>query len=270
MIQIEYHREICLKDGKQKTKRINREIENANIDLIFADFVYVDNVLYRRVWMDGLLDYLTERFSDTDISKIEFIDEMSIFTIRTLFDEHCYLDKEKTAYLSHTESPTLKRKISKRELLSFSPSSAAKYAIDMGLDLEEFISFRFEDYDEGTWIFTCKMNPVQFKCWLGWSENGIYRNPSGNFETMDGSGHSAIHCSISKISKEYADFFILNKISDLFGYIKDRDVEKIESKMKNFGIDDFSCVFSDDAIWEDYENAIMKICDKIGIKFEGY
>ena len=96
---------------------------------------------------------------------------------------------------------------------------------------------------EGNWLFTCKMEPVQFEKFLHnnpddydrknftdeeW-EKFIYYD---DFITKDGSNHSVTNCGLSLISEEYAKFFIEHELWSL--YNKTNCFEKYEIEVKEF------------------------------------
>ncbi len=101
------------------------------------------------------------------------------------------------------------------------------------------------------------MEPRQFSHWgktdldeyylkklsVGKIEDLIYTN----FETSDGSMHSLKHCGLRLISDEYAQFFLENKLWELFDSNDD-----IEFR------------------WLKYENKIKAICLENNILYEGY
>jgi len=60
---------------------------------------------------------------------------------------------------------------------------------------------------KGDWLFTCRMEPVQFSHW----EN----DEQLDFVTMDGSHHSQYHCGLHLVSTKYAEFFTAHKLWDL-------------------------------------------------------
>lgn len=64
---------------------------------------------------------------------------------------------------------------------------------------------------KGDWLFTCKMIPVQFDCFLD----------EDNFRTLDGSEHSYKHCGFKPISREYALWFLSNEIYKHYNKLKD-------------------------------------------------
>lgn len=88
----------------------------------------------------------------------------------------------------------------------------------------------------GDWLFTCKMEPVQFDKWID--------DEKDDFISIDGSHHSKINCSLSLISNKYAEFFIKHQLWELF------DVHG-------------QC-------FEKYEEAVKQICSVYKIKYEGY
>lgn len=65
--------------------------------------------------------------------------------------------------------------------------------------------------EKESWIFTCKMIPVQFDCFLD----------NDNFKTLDGSEHSCKNCGCYPISKEYAMWFLSNEIHKNYNELKD-------------------------------------------------
>lgn len=102
--------------------------------------------------------------------------------------------------------------------------------------------------EKGDWLFTCKMEPVQFDRTipvdrsqypnLSDSEWDIFKDDM--FCTLEGSHHSRKYCSCTPISDEYAQFFIQHKLWELF---------------RNN--------------WEKYEADVRTICNLFKIKYEG-
>ena len=72
--------------------------------------------------------------------------------------------------------------------------------------------------EQGDWLFTCSMKPVQFGVWLNKEED--------DFETLNGSQHSKRNCSLSPISDEYAKFFNDHKLWELYDIYEDFDKYK--------------------------------------------
>jgi len=96
---------------------------------------------------------------------------------------------------------------------------------------------------KGDWIFTCKMDPVQFSHYQDTDSNN---DPFDVFFSIEGSVHSQRHCGCKRISKEYAEWFIDNEISKLF--------DKYEDKENAFIL---------------YEKEVKLLCEEKGIQFEG-
>jgi len=88
---------------------------------------------------------------------------------------------------------------------------------------------------QSDWLFTCSMEPRQFKHWEDGSDDF--------FDTMEGSSHSKKNCSLKLISTKYAEFFNQHKLWELF------DIHH-----QNF---------------DKYEAAVKKICEVYKIKYEG-
>jgi len=108
----------------------------------------------------------------------------------------------------------------------------------------------------GDWLFTCRMEPVQFGEWKiknpndyscnkeDYSEDEWYRMwNEEDFITIDGSSHSRSNCSLHLISTRYAEFFIEHKLWELF-----------EINNQDFNL---------------YKSAVKKVCEAYKIKFEG-
>ena len=101
------------------------------------------------------------------------------------------------------------------------------------------------------------MEPQQFSHWekTDWDEDYIEKLSVDkiedliftNFATLDGSIHSLKHCGLRLISDKYAQFFMENKLWELF----DSNVD-IEFR------------------WLNYENKIKTICLEKNIFYEGF
>jgi hypothetical protein len=111
---------------------------------------------------------------------------------------------------------------------------------------------------KGQWIFTCKLEPLRFKRFFTYKDDYVkkhWESPSrwikhkyfNDFETMEGTTHSALHCGLELITKNYAYFFRKNKCWELF--------PKEDLTM--------------DEKWEIYENRVKDLCKLKNIKFEG-
>lgn len=111
----------------------------------------------------------------------------------------------------------------------------------------------------GTWIFTCSMKPLQFDKFLPKEDNKEdYPNIDfgsdkwlnikyDDFQTIEGSNHSLLHCSCGIISEEYAKWFLDNNIHKLYDNFKDKENS-----------------------WELYEKAVREKCALDNIEYEGY
>lgn len=112
---------------------------------------------------------------------------------------------------------------------------------------------------KGQWIFTCSMQPRQFKSFEGEDEPnpGTLRGTTytddqwwaylhDEFLTMEGSSHSIHNCGCQPISEKYAKWFLENECWKLFP--DDAD---------------------DDKKWDIYENLVKDLCKKDKIKYEG-
>lgn len=98
---------------------------------------------------------------------------------------------------------------------------------------------KFDNIKHGQWIFSCKMQPLQFDKWEDESDKD-------GFNTLEGSNHSAYHCGCKPISEKYALWFIENKCWDLFS----KDVDPKEQ-------------------WNIYIDKVKKLCEEHNIEYEG-
>lgn len=96
----------------------------------------------------------------------------------------------------------------------------------------------------GDWIFTCKMQPMQFDSYIHKGED---------FKTTDGSHHSIRHCGCNPVSKEYAQWFIENKIWEIWDEISETNPESLSTN-----------------IWELYQERIEQKCKLDNITYEGF
>lgn len=69
----------------------------------------------------------------------------------------------------------------------------------------------------GDWLFTCRMEPVQFDAWANEDHN--------DFMTLDGSGHSAAHCGLHPVSERYAHWFLDNKLYEYYRFFNASSVD---------------------------------------------
>lgn len=101
---------------------------------------------------------------------------------------------------------------------------------------------------KGDWIFTCNMKPLQFSHYemrdpKKWFEDDyyIFENMTSeekekwikdDFITLEGSSHSKSTCGLNVISRNYAKFFIENKLWEL--YNEEEGFDNYEEKVKSF------------------------------------
>lgn len=115
---------------------------------------------------------------------------------------------------------------------------------------------------KGDWLFTCKMEPKQFGEF--WVENKELKELLkyycvGDFNTIDGSGHSIFGCGCKPISKKYAMFFIAHKLGEYYDIL----VQKITDESTGINVDYNN-------IWIDYEKYVKNYCKRFNVKFEGF
>ncbi len=118
----------------------------------------------------------------------------------------------------------------------------------------------YKKVQPGDWIFTCSMQPFQFKAFDEPKKESDYDRSKftdeewerfskyDDFETMEGSCHSSKNCSLKIISAEYAKWFIDNKIWEHFD--KENSI--------------------DGETWDKYETKVKQLAEEAGIKYEGY
>lgn len=111
---------------------------------------------------------------------------------------------------------------------------------------------------EGDWIFTCSMEPKQFKSFHKPKKEENYERSAfsdeewerfskfDDFVCIDGSCHSSRHCSLRIISEKYAKWFIDNTIWKLFD-------DKLEPENA----------------FNDYEKKVKKLVKEAGLEYEG-
>lgn len=108
------------------------------------------------------------------------------------------------------------------------------------------------DLKKGDWIFTCRMEPVQFNYYSVKDPNDYQKHMDNDeewndfinfddFITIEGSSHAQCGCGCKRITKEYAEWFLANKVWELSG---------------------------DD--WELYESKVRDLCKSHDINYEGF
>jgi len=109
----------------------------------------------------------------------------------------------------------------------------------------------------GDWIFTCKMQPLQFDKFDAEKNPEDYNREAftdekweqfskyNDFTTIGGSCHSANNCGLQRVSTDYAQWFIENQIWLLY------DTEPMETA------------------FERYEARVKACCQYFEIEFEG-
>ena len=116
-----------------------------------------------------------------------------------------------------------------------------------------------KEIKKGDWIITCSMKPLQFSHYIVLDESDYDKRKFtpkewelfiqfNDFQTLDGSNHSASNCSLKPISEEYAIWFIENKCWNIYDSLNNND----------------------DEIWDQYEQEIKNLCNIDGIKYVGY
>lgn len=115
---------------------------------------------------------------------------------------------------------------------------------------------------KGKWIFTCSMQPQQFKSWDEEKSSDDYNREAftdeswemfskyNDFTTLNGSSHAVAGCNLKLISDKYAKWFIKNECWNLLEKHK-------EGEYKNY------------SNFEKYEKDIKALCEKEGIEYEG-
>lgn len=113
---------------------------------------------------------------------------------------------------------------------------------------------------KGDWIITCKFEIVRFNEWDEPKDLSRYDNEYWNaapeeerelfrayddFTTMEGSSHSSRHCSIWRVSEEYATWFNKN-ILPIAKYLWEKQTAEV-----------------------DFADMVEEICLEQGMKFEG-
>jgi hypothetical protein len=82
----------------------------------------------------------------------------------------------------------------------------------------------WRDITKGDWLFTCRMEPVQFRRWL-YDDLGP-DNPD-DFETLDGSCHSRLHCSLKPVSTAYGEWFKANRMEQYYDFFLTEHVSSL-------------------------------------------
>lgn len=130
-------------------------------------------------------------------------------------------------------------------------------------DLKDTVIRPIVKPNQGDWIFTCSMKPLQFDHFIEKSPNDYSRGKDtveeweiflkfDDFQTMEGSHHSRRNCSLKIITEAYALWFIKNQIWEIYDKVKSDDT------------------IPEDQVWIEYEKTIRQKCDKDGIIYEGF
>lgn len=100
------------------------------------------------------------------------------------------------------------------------------------------------EISHGDWLFTCRMEPLQFDKWLD--------DKKEDFQTIEGSSHSKSNCSLKPISTKYATWFNENKIWELYKRPEERTAEKNQKA------------------FDDYEALVKQKAKEDGVEYEGW
>jgi len=130
------------------------------------------------------------------------------------------------------------------------------------------------DIKPGDWLFTCRMEPVQFGSWDEKNPEDYYEIEEFNkrtdeekfnfchsdFSTFDGSSHSVCGCGLSPISEKYAKWFIENKVWEIYEKHDNREGKPVVGEDHT----EFNTI-----TWELYEKDVRKLCEEHNINYEG-
>jgi hypothetical protein len=119
--------------------------------------------------------------------------------------------------------------------------------------------------ERGQWLFTCRMEPLQFSHYMPSNPDHYDQTyiqsltPEeldafihDDFATIEGSHHSTHSCSMTLISESYAKWFLENKVWELYDQYKNsKDNDTYENR------------------WMLYERDVKHLCEAHGIKYEG-